>query len=88
MARAFFDKDPNANLENGVLYHAAGLVESNNMINNEPTLSGKDYMVTFIDPWGRLMHAWRAKSDVVTYELSDTDAEILQAAFEAVERKL
>lgn len=88
MARAFFDKEPNANLENGVLYHAAGLVESNHMINDEPSLSGKDYMVTFIDPWGRLMHAWRAKDEIVTYELSEGDAEILQSAFDAVETKL
>lgn len=87
MARAFFDKDPNANLENGVLYHAAGLVESNQMINDEPTLSGKDYSVTFIDPWGRLIHAWRAKDEIVTYELCNTDAEILQAAYDALETR-
>jgi len=88
MARAFFDKDPNANLENGMLYHAAGLVQSNHMINDESSVSGKDYCVTFIDPWGNLVNAWRAKSDVVTYDLCDTDAEILHLAFEAAERKL
>lgn len=87
MARAFFDKDPNANLENGVLYHAAGLVDGNHMIKDEPSLSGKDYSVTFIDPWGRLIHAWRAKDEIVTYELCDTDAEILQAAYDALETR-
>ncbi|MFA7287190.1 MAG: hypothetical protein WC052_06010 [Patescibacteria group bacterium] len=87
MARAFFDKDPNANLENGLLYHAAGLIDSTHMVNDETTLGGKDYLVTFIDPWGRLQHAWRAKDEIVTYELCEGDAQILQAAFDALETK-
>lgn len=88
MARAFFDKDPNANLQNGMLFHAAGLIQSNHMLDDMPTLSGKDYYVTFIDPWGQLVNAWRAKDEVVTYELCEGDAETLHLAFEAVERKL
>lgn len=81
MPLAFFDKDPNANLTNGVLFCAAGLVTQNMMVNDEPNLSGKDYCVEFNDPWGNYQCEWRAKSDVVVYELCEADADMLRLSF-------
>jgi len=62
----FRDKDHRDNLVDGTDYHAAGIV----MECYDPSPSGKDMTVKYIDPFNVLREiAWRSYKDVVLFEV-------------------
>jgi len=69
LARYFFrDKTSGENLENGMEFHAAGVVIDSYAINLG---SGKDLAVGFLHPFqAKVEIEWRAYSDVELYEVS------------------
>jgi len=102
MKKFFIDKDCEPNLEHGLPFFAAGIIEQDFRSNNEfliqsfvqsdislaPTKSGKDFAVVFIDPWGIVNRAWRAFDDIRIIDVDSCDFEILKDAIEILERRL
>ena len=70
LVRYFFrDKISGCNLEFGMEFHAAGVVEKRYDTNSG---SGKDLSVIFLHPFqARVESAWRADSEVELYEVSE-----------------
>jgi hypothetical protein len=56
----FIDLDESPNLEDGLEYKAAGVITAY----YEPNPAGKDYEVSYINPWGKSVHAWRAVGEI------------------------
>lgn len=62
--RLFIDRRCEDNLIDGLEYYAAGIIRSDNMTDGQPNKSGKDYLVSFIDPWGIAHDEWRSVDDI------------------------
>lgn len=80
--KQFIDKDKRENLVDGIEYFAVGLISEE----FPDSLSGKELVVEYIDPWGRFQREWRARSEVTLYEISDEDAQTLRVAFERIQQ--
>lgn len=78
--RKFIDKSCAANLQNGLEYYAAGLIISDH--SDTSGISGKDYAVAHIDPWGTCQYEWRAKDEIVISDIDQYDYEYLQICYE------
>lgn len=79
----FRDKSSAENLENGREYHAAGLVAARH---NTNCPSGKDLLVTFLDPfYGHVVTAWRGDAAVELYEVNEFEWQALRDRYEAIE---
>jgi len=76
----FIDKNKSANLHHGIEFYAVGLVT----VDYKPSGSGKDYLVSYIDPFGSLCHEWRAKDEITVSEISMGDYKHLQNCYLAI----
>lgn len=67
----FRDLDNEANLSDGMSYHAAGIVEKVFCEDfDTPTTNGKDFSVLFLLPFdGTIYRGWRAINEVELYEV-------------------
>lgn len=66
-------------LQCGVEFYAVGLVDS-----PEPfvaTGTGRDIMVTYIDPWGDVNHEWRDLRHLETSDINNNDAALLRLRY-------
>jgi hypothetical protein len=52
MNRFFIDKTFEGSLQDGLNYHAAGIIDCDYTVDGKGNESGKDYSVTYIDPLG------------------------------------
>lgn len=68
----FIDKDQSD--ENGLEFFAAGIVESKHF-NEKPNVSGKDYCVVYICPFGFVERAWRSVNEIKMYQVDKTEFE-------------
>jgi hypothetical protein len=65
----FRDTDNSGNLLDGKTYHAAGYVET---LLDEPNGSGKDIVVTFLEPFvGYITSEWRSLDEVELFEVPE-----------------
>lgn len=79
----FRDKDHRDNLVDGTDYHAAGIV----MECYDPSPSGKDMTVKYIDPFNVLREiAWRSYKDVVLFEVDSVIWSIANARYEMFDK--
>ena len=85
MNKFFIDKSCEENLMHGLPYFAAGIIEKDWRINEKPALSGKDFAVVFINPWGTVSRQWRAFDDIRILEVDEEDFEALEYAIEGHE---
>lgn len=85
MKKQFIDNDKNANLSNGVVFYAVGLVLECYTIDGKGSPSGKDYCVAYIDPRGQYNCAWRAVGEITISDIEDSDAAMLERAFLATQ---
>lgn len=79
----FFFRDINCdeNYQNGLSYFACGIVEEDIRANGLPSESGKDFVVSFIDPWGNPhLRYLRATEEIILIEASEEDYEFLRAS--------
>lgn len=81
----FLDMQPIS--ENGLQYRATGIVESKHF-EKVPSVSGKDYAVVYISPWGEAVREWRSASEITVYEVDEQDFDRLVNAFEDLEFQL
>jgi len=88
MNKFFIDKDCELNLENGLPFFAAGIIEQDFRAGIKQLPSGKDFAVVFIDPWGIINRAWRAFDDIRIINVDSCDFEILKDAIKILERGL
>lgn len=84
MYRFFIDTDCESNLENGLPYYAAGLIESDYTNDGKGSVSGKDFVVAFIDPWGDIQREWRAINEIRIIEASESDYDWLKFSIEHI----
>jgi len=87
----FRDKDHCSNLENGMDFHAAGIVVDDVDPTSiaHPTLSGKDVSVLFLHPFtGEVEHCWRAFEDIEMFLCDDEGRVIDYNDMVAVFKKL
>jgi len=82
MNQFFIDKDCESNLEDGLPYFAAGIIEFDFRINKTSSPSGKDFAVVFINPWGVVSREWRAFDDIRIIEVDEYDFEKLKQDIE------
>lgn len=76
----FTDLDANSNLERGLEYYAAGIITDY----YDPTApSGKHLAVSYINPWGEAVHAWRSVSEVRRQPMGPDDYAALEASIRA-----
>ena len=80
----FNDLEVAGNHEFGLDYLAAGIVESKHF-DKEPNVSGKDYCVVFINPWGVVERQWRAASEIRVYAVGPEDYEQLKTAIAVID---
>lgn len=80
----FNDLEGGSNLEFGLDYLAAGIVESKHF-DKVPNVSGKDYCVVYISPWGAVEREWRAASEIRIYTVDPDDYELLKTAITTLE---
>lgn len=80
----FTDKTSGENYSNGIEYFAVGLVVDCSMANGTPNKSGKDYLVEYIDPFGRHVCTWRASDEIVVSHISDEDYDYLMSCYKDV----
>ena len=77
------DSNPNLQRENGAQFSAYGIV----LDCYEPTPSGKDYCVAYIDLLSRnLEYVWRSVDEIQVYEIDSFTYSEIQKIFDAVER--
>jgi len=81
----FIDKGKDENFLNGIAYYACGIIMEDHMENGQPNVSGKDYAVKYIDPWGRVNYVWRASGDVEVSPIDEGDYQLLLMAIERLE---
>ena len=82
MRLKFIDKEKAGNLHSGLEYYACGLVISDHTKEGGlGNLSGKDYSVGYIDPWGQYQSEWRCVEEVEVSPIDDDDAEWLDSCF-------
>lgn len=85
LQRLFFnDLNCSGNLEDGLEYRGSGIVESKHF-DSVPSVSGKDYCVVYISPFGLVKREWRAASEISIYAATDDDFERLKSAIECLE---
>ena len=85
MNKFFIDKDCEPNLENGLPYFAAGIIEKDWRIDEKWSPSGKDFAVVFINPWGIVSREWRAFDDIRIIEVDNYDFEMLKESIRSHE---
>ena len=83
MTKQFIDK--NENLVYGIEFYAVGLIESPEPFVSK--VSGKDVLVIFIDPWGRLIKEWRALDSIEIKEIEEWNADLLRYAYNEWEKR-
>jgi len=87
MNKFFIDKDCESNLEDGLPYFAAGIIDLDLRIDSKSSPSGKDFVVVFINPWGTVSREWRAFDDIRIIKVDEYDFEKLKEAIEGTEDK-
>ena len=80
---AFHDNVDNPNHDRGVTFWAAGLVTAK-YFDGEPSTSGKDYTVVYINPFGEIVTEWRSTKDITLIQLDPTQYNELRAAIKAL----
>jgi hypothetical protein len=74
----FNDLKSGENFKNGLQFHAAGIIEKDYRKNGKPSLSGKDFIVSYIDPWGNNSIEWRSENEIEIFEVGREDFEYLK----------
>ena len=82
---AFTDKRSDENLENGLAYHAVGLISAD-FTDEKPEPTDKDYTVSYIDPWGIVQNEWRSRDDIELIKLDKSDYEHLLFRIKEIEK--
>ena len=78
--RFFIDKTCGGNLQDGLEFYAAGIIESDYTKNGAGSSSGKDYAVAFINPWGEVERQWRSVDEIRIIKADESDFELLKIA--------
>jgi hypothetical protein len=66
----FRDLNHEENLENGLTFHAAGIIDY--ISPNKGNGSGKDYSVIYIHPFDFfVVRAWRSENEIEIFEVDD-----------------
>lgn len=84
MFRFFLDKESGRNLKDGLPYFAAGIIDGDFRKDGKPSVSGKDFAVLFVDPWGGVQCEWRAEDEIQIFEVDEDDFENLKDAIKAL----
>lgn len=86
MSNLFFrDLSCDGCLEGGLEYLTSGIVESKHF-DDKPSVSGKDYSVVYISPFGIVEREWRAEAEIKIYEVDACDFENLKTAIYQLEK--
>jgi hypothetical protein len=83
MRKRFIDRDHQPNYDKGVSYYASGLVDEDYTIGGVGSGSGKDYSVTYIDPFGACLSEWRSVGEVDLFDIDDCDYMALLEVYKA-----
>jgi len=81
----FIDLECNCNLHDELPYFAAGIIEDDYRENKKESISGKDYCVVFIDPWGDVCREWRGIDEIKIIEVSHSAFEMLKTNINMLE---
>lgn len=79
----FVDLGCEENFNAGLPYFAAGIVIEDARNNGESYSSGKDLVVSYIDPWGTPQRCWRSAEEVRLIPTNNEDYELLRCAIES-----
>lgn len=80
----FIDLECDANYQYGLPYYAAGIVVEDTRKDGVSSPSGKDLVVSYLDPWGHAhLQCWRATDEVRLIEATLDDYAYLRSAIES-----
>lgn len=83
----FVDLGCEENLKDDLVYYAAGIILSDDRVNGEPSVSGKDFCVQYICPRGTTPREWRAVDEIRLIETSEFNYEVLKYQIEKLENQ-
>lgn len=67
-----FFYDLNVTIEKGLEFTASGLIDSK-WSKDKANVSGKDYCVSYITPFGDIYNDWRDASEIKSYTVEHSD---------------
>ena len=82
----FIDVECESKLHRGLPYYASGIILEDYRENGEPRASWKDFVVSYIDPWGNNITAWRGMHEIKIIEVAEVDYEYMKFCLEDHER--